>query len=35
MTEYDTLKSREIEILRLMSDGLTNREIAEKLFIVD
>jgi ATP/maltotriose-dependent transcriptional regulator MalT len=33
MTEYEQLKSREIEILRLMSDDLTNREIGERLYI--
>lgn len=33
MTAYDTLKEREIQILRLMSEHLTNREIAERLFI--
>lgn len=33
MTLQDTLKSREIEILRLMADGLTNREISEQLYI--
>lgn len=32
-TDYDSLKEREIEILRLMSDNLTNREIAERLYI--
>ena len=29
----DMLKPREIEILRLMADGLTNREIASRLFV--
>ena len=33
MIEEIQLKSREIDILRLMADGLTNREIAERLFI--
>jgi predicted ATPase/DNA-binding CsgD family transcriptional regulator len=33
MSEYGSLKSREIEILRLMSDDLTNREIGERLYI--
>lgn len=29
----DQLKPREIEIIRLMADGLTNREISEQLYI--
>ena len=29
----EQLKPREIEILRLMADGLTNREISEQLYI--
>lgn len=29
----DILKPREIEILHLMADGLTNREISERLYI--
>ena len=33
METRDDLKSREIEVLRLMADGLTNREIAERLYI--
>ena len=33
MTIQETLKPREIEILRLMADELTNREIAEQLYI--
>ncbi len=33
MTSHDDLKSREMEVLRLMADGLTNREIAEQLYI--
>ena len=33
MSNQDNLKPREIEILRLMTDGLTNREIAEQLYI--
>ena len=30
---FDKLKEREIEILNLMADGLSNQEIAETLFI--
>jgi LuxR family maltose regulon positive regulatory protein len=30
----DALSEREIEILRLLADGLTNQEIAEKLILV-
>ena len=33
MVLQDDLKSRELDILRLMADGLTNREIAERLYI--
>jgi predicted ATPase/DNA-binding CsgD family transcriptional regulator len=33
MTSNDDLKAREIEVLRLMADGLTNREIADRLYI--
>ena len=33
MTLIEQLKPREIEILRLMADGLTNREISEQLYI--
>jgi predicted ATPase/DNA-binding CsgD family transcriptional regulator len=33
MIIQDTLKPREIEILRLMADELTNREISEQLYI--
>ena len=29
----ESLKSREVEVLRLMSDGLSNREIAQQLYI--
>ena len=33
MALQDDLKSREIEVLRLMAEGLTNREIADRLYI--
>lgn len=33
MTIQETLKEREIEVLRLMAQGMSNREIAEKLYI--
>lgn len=33
MTEQNNLSGREIEILQLVAKGLTNREIAQKLFI--
>ena len=33
MELQEQLKPREIEILRLMADGLTNREISEQLYI--
>jgi predicted ATPase/DNA-binding CsgD family transcriptional regulator len=33
MTLRDSLKPREIEVLRLITDGLSNREISENLFI--
>ena len=29
----ETLSDREIEVLRLIAEGLTNREIADRLFI--
>jgi LuxR family maltose regulon positive regulatory protein len=31
--ENDVLSSREIEVLQALVDGLTNKEIGEKLFI--
>lgn len=31
--EYNTLSFREIEVLKLVSNGLRNKEIAEKLFV--
>jgi predicted ATPase/DNA-binding CsgD family transcriptional regulator/tetratricopeptide (TPR) repeat protein len=33
MIPRESLKSREVEVLRLMSDGLSNREIAQQLYI--
>ena len=33
MNLQDPVKPREIEVLRLMAEGLTNREIAEQLYI--
>lgn len=33
MTIQETLKEREIEVLRLMADGLSNREIGDQLYI--
>jgi DNA-binding NarL/FixJ family response regulator len=31
--DHGGLTSREVEVLRLLADGLTNREIGERLFI--
>jgi DNA-binding NarL/FixJ family response regulator len=33
--DYNSLTSREIEIIQLLSDGLYTKEIADKLFISD
>lgn len=34
-TKFDKLTNRELQILKILSEGLTNREIAEKLDISD
>ena len=33
MSDQDKLKTRELEVVRLMAQGLTNREIADRLYI--
>ncbi len=32
-SDYEALSEREIEVLRLIADGASNREIAEQLYI--
>lgn len=35
MEQYQTLSTREIEVLQLIADGLMTRDIAERLFVSD